>query len=120
MNLSWQRPLGLSPQRYRTARLVPAVTSGLGYIASEMERYAKTNAPWTDRTGAARRGLHGYVLRISHTRYAAVIAHGRLVPYGGALEARPHTAILRQTLSLHAPRTWPAIRRLLQGTGRLR
>jgi hypothetical protein len=42
--------------------------------AGQMEGYAKTNAPWTDRTGHARQGLHGgvddrggqYVLYLSH------------------------------------------------------
>jgi len=45
----------------------------------------KVNAPWTDRTGAARSGLHARTEH-SKTRHAIVFAHS--VPYGIWLEVK--------------------------------
>ena len=47
--------------------------------AREMEEWAKANAPWTDRTGAARAGLHATVEGTNIT-----LSHG--VPHGLWLE----------------------------------
>lgn len=47
--------------------------------AQEMEAWAKQNAPWQDRTGAARAGLHATAEGTTIT-----LAHG--VPYGIWLE----------------------------------
>ena len=113
MKLTWNQPLGLAPDRYYLQRLVPAVNAGLGYIASAMERHAKQTAPWTDRTGAARRGLYGYTSRVGPTTWAAVLSHGRLVPYGVFLEDRRQTAVIEPTLRVFGPQTFPAIRRYL-------
>ena len=113
MKLTWKQPLGLAPNRYYLKRLVPAVNAGLGYIASAMERHAKQTAPWTDRTGAARRGLHGYTERVGPTTWAAVLSHGKLVPYGASLEERSSTAVIEPTLRSFGPQTFPAIKRFL-------
>lgn len=104
---------GMSGPKFYKDRLIPAVVAGLGYVATSMERYAKLHAPWTDRTGAARRGLHGYATGLGDRRFEAVIAHGRLVPYGIYLEYRPHTAIIEQTINVHRPEVWPIIKRML-------
>lgn len=48
------------------------------------ERYMKATAPWTDRTGNARQGLHASVQRQRLKLYALVLAH--TVEYGVWLE----------------------------------
>lgn len=48
------------------------------------ERYMKSNAPWTDRTGNARQGLHAAVQRERLKLYALILAH--TVEYGIWLE----------------------------------
>ena len=48
-------------RRYPRERLIPVVESVLRRESLRMETHAKQNAPWTDRTGAARRGLTGSV-----------------------------------------------------------
>ena len=111
MKLTWDKTL--QPNRYYRKSLVPAVTKGLGFVATGMERHAKQTAPWTDRTGAARRGLHGYTSRVGPTTWAAVLSHGRLTEYGGYLEARSQTAVIEPTVRAFGPQTFPAIRRFL-------
>jgi hypothetical protein len=54
---------------------VVAVKALADHTCQEMQDYARTNAPWTDRTGNARRGLFSFaekgdqsvVLYLSHT-----------------------------------------------------
>jgi hypothetical protein len=67
-----------------------------GY-ANEAEQYAKENAPWTDRTSAARRELHGYVID-NEKEIGFGVAHR--VDYGPALEEANdgQYAILRPTV----------------------
>ena len=68
-----------------------------------MEQYAKANAPWIDRTGAAREGLTGYTRTDENWRFVG-IAH--TVEYGRALEQDFHGeyAILKPTRDRFAPR----------------
>ncbi|MDD6395133.1 MAG: hypothetical protein PUB37_02985 [Firmicutes bacterium] len=40
--------------------------------AAQMESSAKRNAPWTDRTGNARRTLEGFTDKSGHERYIGV------------------------------------------------
>ena len=61
------------------ANLLMIASSG----AKTMENYAKTYRPWTDRTGNARRTLHGYVEN-KPTYVRIYIAHG--MSYGWSLE----------------------------------
>lgn len=55
------------------------------WLAQEMETWAKAHAPWKDRTGDAREGLHGWAEDedSSHRSYA-YLSHG--VDYGVFLE----------------------------------
>lgn len=58
-------------------------------LSEDMEKYAKPNAPWRDRTGDARKLLKGYYGAYNQgkgKRYYAAIKHG--VPYGIWLEVR--------------------------------
>jgi hypothetical protein len=63
------------------------------FLASTITRYApvseaymKTNAPWTDRTGNARQGLHAVPEREKLRYYMVVLAHA--VSYGIWLEVK--------------------------------
>lgn len=66
----------------RIDRLVAAVMERQADVSTA---YMKSNAPWTDRTGNARNGLHAVT---AHSRglHSVTLAHG--VPYGIWLEVR--------------------------------
>lgn len=51
--------------------------------AGQLEGYAKENAPWTDRTGHARQGIHGGV-DSDGNKFILYLSHG--VEYGRYLE----------------------------------
>ena len=72
-------------RRYPRERLIPVVESVLRRESLRMETHAKQNAPWTDRTGAARRGLTGSV-ETRDTVISALVAYSPLTPYGAFLE----------------------------------
>ena len=71
-------------------------------LADEIEQYAQENAPWQDRTGDARRGLHT-VMRESKDTWEIDLAHG--VSYGFFLETYNggEFAIIQPTLRHFAP-----------------
>ena len=71
--------------------------------AGTMEGYAKSNAPWTARTGNARPGLHGGV-DTDDDRLVLYLSHG--VEYGIWLELAHggNYAIVRPTADAHLPR----------------
>lgn len=56
---------------------------GTHSVAEQMEAYAKQNAPWTDRTGNARRTLSGFVDSDESNLYIGVAGH---MPYSPLLE----------------------------------
>ncbi len=68
-----------------------------------VEQYAKTNAPWRDRSGAARRGLTAHYERRGHN-FSVYLSH--TVPYGPYLEYSNsgRFAILRPTLRALLPK----------------
>jgi len=53
--------------------------------APRMADHARAEAPWTDQTGRARAGLHGFVLADDRVVLAAV-SYDRSLPYVEALE----------------------------------
>jgi len=71
--------------------------------AGQLEGYAKTHAPWTDRTGHARQSLHGGV-ESSDDELALYLSHG--VEYGIWLEIAHggNYAIVRPTVDAHHSR----------------
>lgn len=71
------------------------------YFAPIVETEAKQNAPWTDRTGNARQGLHGFVEDLSASIVAIVLSHG--VYYGVFLELKNQGryAVIMPTLERH-------------------
>jgi hypothetical protein len=57
------------------------------YAKNDAETFARLNAPWTDRTGNARAGLHANVNVINQGEaFELIVAHS--VPYGIWLEVR--------------------------------
>jgi hypothetical protein len=79
-------PTSVFPQAY--AKYTQAVfTSGRRVAearAGDMERWAKNNAPWTDRTGNARSSLHADVADSPGVVAEITLSHG--VEYGIWLE----------------------------------
>lgn len=72
------------PGRYEKI-LGTVIETGLNTIKEAMERYAKENAPWEDRTGAAREGLKTVMVADPKSgRY--IIYLGYSVDYGVYLE----------------------------------
>ena len=80
--------------------------------AKAMESYAKTNAKWTDRTGAARQRLKGST-RWDETALIAAISHN--VDYGIWLELcnEKKYAILEEALNSQAQNLLDAYQRFL-------
>ena len=83
--LVWQRPpIALVPRLddYRE-RLLAALKALADHFAARIEAYAKTNAPWTDRTEAARQGLRAFA---AETATGVVLYLVHSVSYGVFLE----------------------------------
>ena len=80
--------------------------------AKAMERYAKSNARWTDRTGNARQRLQGNT-RWDETALIAAISHN--VDYGMWLELcnEKKYAILEEALNSQAQNLLDAYQRFL-------
>lgn len=78
-----------SKLRYNIQQVDPrtqrAVSRAVDYHGFAGEAYMKMNAPWTDRTGAARTGLH---TTTSHTGSGHEIVFAHSVHYGIWLEVK--------------------------------
>jgi hypothetical protein len=81
--------------------------------AREMETWAKTNAPWTDRTGAARRGLSATV-EGSRDNTTIVLRHG--VEYGLWLEVANggRFAIIAQAIDIFGASLMDELQRMIR------
>lgn len=64
---------------------VKAIVSETNRTATEMENYEKSNRPWTDRTGEARRRLYAVTV-IAPNTIKIITGHG--VEYGIHLETK--------------------------------
>lgn len=61
-----------------------SIETAVGSVTADMELYAKQNAPWTDRTGNARRTMTGFTLwENENVLVAGVSGH---MPYSPKLE----------------------------------
>lgn len=80
-----------------------AVRMIAAFFQVHFETYAKTYAPWTDRTGNARQSLHSFVEEVSRDVVDLYISHG--MEYGIQLETRfaGRYAILWPTVQKHLP-----------------
>ena len=85
-------------------------------LAKEAERYMRRNAPWDDRTGAARKRLRAEVTtsfeQWQRNRVDIVLSHG--VSYGIWLEVRWNGkyAIVGPTLEVYGPKAMQSIERI--------
>lgn len=79
-----------------------AMDAAAAYTATHAEGYMKDNAPWTDRTSAARNGLGTQVV-VSTNKVAIVLFH--TVAYGVFLELRwdGKYAIIEPTMAAAGP-----------------
>lgn len=66
------------------AKLDRAITSAVEFQATRGESHMRGNAPWHDRTGNARAGLHTSTEHHPMVRHSIIFAHG--VDYGIWLE----------------------------------
>lgn len=82
------------------------------FTAPLAESFMKSQAPWTDRTGAARNGL-GTKVEASGDRVAIILFHS--VPYGVYLETRwgGKYAIIEPAMAATGPLFIEAIQRLV-------
>lgn len=85
-------------------RAAAALTDSANDAAREMEAYAKTNRPWTDRTGNARRTLEGVSELAGERLSVGVEGH---MPYSVFLELGfdGRYAVLQETVNALAPKT---------------
>jgi hypothetical protein len=104
--------------RMMKARLIafgPRVQAGMvaaaNYTAPRAEAYMKSNAPWVDRTAAARNGLGTRVI-VAPESVSIVLFHS--VSYGVYLETRwgGKYAIIEPTIQITVPEFLAAIKRL--------
>lgn len=82
--------------------------------ATRMEDFAKSNAPWTDRTGEARRTLKGSTSKIENG-VRITLSHG--VDYGQYLELAMemrYAIIMRTIREVGSKEILPAFNRLLR------
>lgn len=88
------------------------VVAAANYTATAANSYMKQNAPWTDRTGAARSGL-GSKVEINATSVAIVLYHS--VEYGVYLEVNNggRYAIIQPTMEAMIPILGAALARLV-------
>lgn len=71
-------------------RLLPAIDAGVDlafdFMRDHAETYARTNAPWVDRTGNARAGLFAAHNKVPMVEHRLIVYH--TMPYGLWLEVR--------------------------------
>lgn len=110
MGIRWEgkveanlKTLGLKNKR--------AMVAAANYVAPKLEEHMRSNATWTDRTGAARNGLGAQTV-VSTNRVAIVLFHS--VSYGVYLETRwgGKYAIIRPTLAVGGPMYAETFKRL--------
>lgn len=106
--IRWIRPpegLARAIEQYGD-RVLIAVQSIAGRIATIMEADAKSSAPWTDRTGNARSGLFGTAERdVAQKMVVLYLSHGPDIEYGVNLELNRggRYAIIMRTIEAHLP-----------------
>lgn len=83
--------------------------------AEEAEQWMKENAPWEDRTGAARAGLHVDVLESPGVLAELVFAHSEGVPYAVWLEIAHggRFAIIAPAIDYWGPRFMQDVQRIV-------
>lgn len=98
----WEERGLLNQLKTFNAMMDRVLTAATSYHATRAGAYARTNAPWKDRTSNARNGLFAKAER-ERPIYRIIIAHS--VPYGIWLEVRwaGRYAIIRPTVDHEGP-----------------
>lgn len=93
-------------------RVLDAIASLATFFAAKMAAFAKQNAPWTDRTGAARSGLRAFVVKAATYVTLYLVTS---VKYGLFLEVSHggRFSILIPTMRKFQPEIMAAARRLV-------
>ncbi len=114
VNFKWSVPpaqIAVNIEKYgERARI--ALKALADFIAQKMQDDLRQSAPWTDRTGAARRGLFSVAEQTSKELVTIWLSHGHTVKYGVWLEVRwgGRYAVIEPTIQ-----KWlPEINRLLK------
>ena len=94
-------------------KLNSAVAKTMDYWAPQVESYARSNAPWTDRTGNARSGLHAETEHNGNISHSIHLFH--TMPYGIWLEVRfdGRFAIINPTIDIMGHRLMATFRGLM-------
>lgn len=90
--------------------------SAIDAAAGDLEEYMKENAPWSDVTGDARRGLKGVAV---HDADSSTLVGAHTVPYGPALEMEQagRRAIIEPSLIVFAARIGGYLKRAVSSGG---
>lgn len=101
-----------------TQAYAQAIRRGVRVIADrrapEIEAWMKANAPWTDRTGAARQTLHTEVEQLAQDMVQITLDHG--VEYGVYLELA-HAGvwgIIGPAIDVWGPVIWADVQAMLR------
>ena len=83
--------------------------------ATEIESWMKQNAPWTDRTGNARKELFADVRTLADNTILLLISHGENISYSTFLELANggQYSIIGPALDFHTPIIFNEIQRIL-------
>lgn len=83
--------------------------------AAEAEQWMKDNAPWTDRTGNARAGLHVDVTQAPAVLAELTFSHGEDVEYGVWLELRwqGRLGIINKSVDYWGPKLMQDVQRIV-------
>lgn len=94
-------------------QLMRGVEQVLKYHGAGLSAYAKSNAPWTDRTGNARQGLGTRVGTLAPDVYYLALFHR--VPYGIWLEVRwgGEYAIIMPAIYVFGPKVMLSLNKLM-------
>ena len=97
-------------------RVIQTVKALAQYWAPTLERYAKNNAPWTDRTGHARQGLQGLAEDMAEEAIVSIVLKGG-VDYQVFLELANagRYAVILPTLEQHQDEIISMLREVVDG-----
>lgn len=119
-NLSLE--IDMTPLLNGAAKLDDRLDIGVAGVVKRQAQIAtgwmKSNAPWTDRTGAARNGLRAETEHIRRTSHSIILMHS--VPYGIWLEVRfgGRYAVIVPALVDQGPKLMRTLNKLLSRLGK--
>lgn len=84
-------------------------------LTDDITAYMKANAPWADRTGAARENLYSVVQHAARESVSILLSHGSLIPYGVYLEVlnAGRFAIIAPSVDVWGPRMMAEVQGVL-------